>query len=74
MKRLFYLLSLSLAIFTTVDSNAVEPSFSPKALQQEDIKAIRKAAESGDMEAQYKLASAYARGEGISKDMSEAVK
>ena len=44
------------------------------AFAQNDINSIKKAAEQGDAQAQFNLGNCYAKGEGVSKDLKEAVK
>ena len=48
--------------------------FQPGCAEDEYIRQIRKAAERGDVEAQYDLGFMYASGEGVSEDSRQAVK
>ena len=44
-----------------------------KALKEASIALVRKAAEAGDAEAQYRLGLMYAKGDGVEEDQWEAV-
>ena len=48
--------------------------FQPQWAEDQDVGQIRKAAEQGDVEAQFNLVFMYASGEGVSEDGREAVK
>lgn len=48
--------------------------FQPGFIEDQSIEQLRRAAEAGDTEAQYKLASVYAKGNGVSRNHVESVK